>query len=68
MDSGHARELRRMASPDKIQLFRSFDPAASGDLDVPDPYYGGMDGFLVVLTMIEAATPGLVEWVREWSK
>ncbi|MET0132694.1 MAG: low molecular weight protein-tyrosine-phosphatase [Kibdelosporangium sp.] len=65
MDAGHARDLRRMASADKIRLLRSFDPAAGDDLDVPDPYYGGDDGFLVVLTMIEAATPGLVDWVRE---
>jgi protein-tyrosine phosphatase len=68
MDSGHARELRRLTSPDKIRLFRSFDPAATGDLDVPDPYYGGTDGFVVVLKMIEAAAPGLVGWVEEWSR
>lgn len=66
MDAGHARELRRLVDdPDKIRLFRSFDPAATGDLDVPDPYYGGNDGFQIVLAMIEAATPGLIEWVKE---
>ncbi len=66
MDSGHARELRRLVDdPSKIRLFRSFDPAATGDLAVPDPYYGGNDGFQIVLAMIEAATPGLVEWVKE---
>jgi protein-tyrosine phosphatase len=54
-----------MTDPDKIRLLRSFDPAATGDLDVPDPYYGGNDGFQIVLAMIEAATPGLVDWVRE---
>lgn len=66
MDQGHARDLRRMAPADKIRLLRSFDPAApADDLDVPDPYYGNNDGFLVVLAMIEAATPGLIAWVRE---
>lgn len=66
MDAGHARELRRLVDDhSRIRLFRSFDPAAAGDLDVPDPYYGGIDGFLVVLAMIEAATPGLIEWVKE---
>lgn len=66
MDSGHARELRRLVDdPGRIRLFRSFDPAATGDLDVPDPYYGGNDGFQIVLGMIEAATPGLVQWVKE---
>jgi protein-tyrosine phosphatase len=28
--------------------------------EVPDPYYGGEDGFITVLTMIEAASKGLV--------
>ena len=45
-------------------MFRSFDPQAHGDLDVPDPYYGHGDGFTEVLDMIEAATPGLLTWVR----
>jgi protein-tyrosine phosphatase len=66
MDAGHLRDLRRMAPSGEIRMFRSFDPTADeDDLDVPDPYYGGTDGFLVVLDMIEAAAPGLVEWVRE---
>ncbi len=68
MDSGHFRDLRRMAPADrdKIRMYRSFDPAADADdLDVPDPYYGGPGGFVEVLEMIEAAAPGLVEWVRE---
>jgi protein-tyrosine phosphatase len=64
LDSGHARDLRRMAPADKIRLLRSFDPDAT-DVDVPDPYYGGPDGFLEVLAMIEAAAPGVVQWVRE---
>lgn len=65
MDSGHDKALRRLvADPDRIRLFRSFDPAATGDLDVPDPYYGGPDGFEAVLGMIEAASPGLLDHVR----
>ncbi|ALG14615.1 protein tyrosine phosphatase [Kibdelosporangium phytohabitans] len=66
MDSGHADDLRGMVGdPSRIRLFRSFDPAATGDLDVPDPYYGGNDGFVIVLGMIEAATPGLAGWVKD---
>lgn len=66
MDSGHQKALRRMvADPDRVRMFRSFDPAATGDLDVPDPYYGGPDGFTELLAMIEAAMPGLLEYVRE---
>jgi protein-tyrosine phosphatase len=63
MDSGHFRELKRMAPAGEVRMFRSFDPAAT-DQDVPDPYYGGSDGFVEVLEMIEAATPGLIDWIR----
>jgi protein-tyrosine phosphatase len=31
---------------------------------VPDPYYGGPDGFAEILTMIRAAMPGLLEHVE----
>jgi protein-tyrosine phosphatase len=50
----------------KIRLLREFDPAAagSGDLDVPDPYYGGANGFEHVLDLIEAACRGLLDEVR----
>lgn len=65
MDTGHYRVLRGMADPDKVRMFRSFDPDAGTDLNVPDPYYEGIDDFEVVLKMIEAATPGLIQWVRE---
>jgi protein-tyrosine phosphatase len=47
-------------------MLREFDPASSdsGDLDVPDPYYGGDEGFEHVLDLVEAATRGLVEDLR----
>ncbi|WP_018335804.1 low molecular weight protein-tyrosine-phosphatase [Actinomycetospora chiangmaiensis] len=62
----HARDLRRAgADPEAVRLLRSFDPAASDGAEVPDPYYGGDEGFDEVLAMIEAAAPGVVAWVRE---
>ena len=69
LDAGHLRALRRLApTPEdaaKVRLLRSYDPAAGDDLDVPDPYYGGPDGFDDVLAMIEASMPGLLAWVRD---
>jgi protein-tyrosine phosphatase len=66
MDRGHEKALRALVDdPSRIRLMRSFDPGATGDLDVPDPYYGGSAGFEEVLSMIEEATPGLLVWVRE---
>jgi len=66
MDAGHEKSLRRLVGDtDRVRMFRSFDPAAGDDLNVPDPYYGGPDGFTDLLAMIEAATPGLLAAVRE---
>ncbi len=65
MDAGHHEALVDLVGEERVRMFRSFDPAAAGDLDVPDPYYGNGDGFTEVLAMIEAATPGLLDWVRE---
>ncbi|WP_217142186.1 low molecular weight protein-tyrosine-phosphatase [Streptomyces sp. AC627_RSS907] len=70
LDAGHLRALRRLAPTEqdaaKVRLLRSYDPAAdSADLDVPDPYYGGADGFEECLEMVEAASDGLLAAVRE---
>jgi protein-tyrosine phosphatase len=68
MDAENLRDLRRMASPqqaDKVVLLRSFDLASSpDDLDVPDPYYGGADGFDHVLALVESACEGLLDQIR----
>jgi protein-tyrosine phosphatase len=66
MDRDHEKALRRLADdPARVRMLRSFDPDATGDLDVPDPYYGGPEGFEEVLAMIEAAMPGLLAWTGE---
>ncbi len=51
----------------KIRMLRSYDPGAvvAGDLDVPDPYYGGADGFAHVLHQVERAADGLVDALQE---
>ena len=65
LDEGHLRALRRVApDPDRVRLLRSFDPAAPRRAGVPDPYYGGPDGFTEVLEMIRAAVPGLLAYVE----
>jgi protein-tyrosine phosphatase len=64
LDSGHDRALAHAGVPtDRRRLLRSFDPLADGP-DVADPYYGAPDGFTTVREQIEAAVPGLLEWVR----
>lgn len=48
----------------KIRLFLDFAPRA-GQRDVPDPYYGGDGGFERVLNLVEAASDGLIQDIRD---
>jgi protein-tyrosine phosphatase len=63
----HARMLGEMGVPaDRIRVLRSFDPRSGAHaLDVEDPYYGTRDDFEDVFVVIEAALPGLHDWVDE---
>ncbi len=64
-DRGHLRELRRMVDdPARVRLLRSFDPEAPDGAEVPDPYYGGDDGFPEVLAMVERTVPALLDWAK----
>ena len=66
MDAGHVSGLKRYGIPsEKIRLMRSFDPNSPRKAEVEDPYYGGVDGFVEVREQIEAAAPGIVQWVRQ---
>jgi len=72
LDRANLRELLARApdeeAAEKVRLLREFDPAADGDLDVPDPYYGGDRGFETVLDMVEASCRGLIEELRAAGK
>jgi protein-tyrosine phosphatase len=63
-DTDNLQQLRRMApnaaARQKVKLLRDFDPAAPAGSEVPDPYYGGADGFELVLDVCEAACRGLL--------
>jgi protein-tyrosine phosphatase len=66
MDSDNLAELRALmpsGSEHKVRMLREFDAASAGgpDLDVPDPYYGGPNGFEDVLDQVEAACRGLLD-------
>ncbi|MBA3745166.1 low molecular weight protein-tyrosine-phosphatase [Sporichthya sp.] len=69
MDANNLRDLRRIAPEaeigDRVRMLRSYDPTAKGDLDMPDPYYGGDDGFQLVLAQVERACDGLVAELRD---
>lgn len=65
MDEENRDVLKRMAaSPEqeaKIRMLREYDPQGKADDPVPDPYYGGMDGFKNVFRIVRRATEGLLE-------
>jgi protein-tyrosine phosphatase len=43
---------------ERVAMFRDFDPVDPG-ADVPDPYYGGTDGFDRVLQIVERTSAAL---------
>lgn len=64
MDRSNRRDLLEIASsPEqqaKIRLMREFDPEPN-DPDVPDPYYGGAEGFEHTYQIVERSVGGLLE-------
>lgn len=66
MDGENLELLNRLCPPDAIappSLFLDFAPHA-GARDVPDPYYGGSDGFERVLDLVDLAARGLLDHLR----
>jgi protein-tyrosine phosphatase len=69
MDRQNLADLRQMAGGDpelvdRIRLYRDFAPAGEAGLDVPDPYYGGPEGFANVVGIVRLAAEGVVDHVR----
>ncbi|OGA26313.1 MAG: phosphotyrosine protein phosphatase [Betaproteobacteria bacterium RIFCSPLOWO2_02_FULL_67_26] len=67
MDEMNLRLLQRLCPTQhahKLRLFMEFgaDPQVR---EVPDPYYGGPEGFERVLDMVEQAARGLLDHLRE---
>jgi protein-tyrosine phosphatase len=61
MDRGHLEILQRNCAPEQRGKIRMLIKGR----DVPDPYYGGEDGFERVLDMVEAGCLALLDEVRE---
>jgi protein-tyrosine phosphatase len=67
MDTANFSDLTALGPAAQVRMFRDFDPLAdrTDDRDVPDPYFGGADGFADVLATIERTADGLVEALAE---
>lgn len=76
MDQSNASNLIALGAPSqRVVLLRAFDPALAADaaqgrahaIEVPDPYYGGDDGFARMHDMLDAACDGLLDrFDRAW--
>lgn len=67
MDRGHLTRLARIGPPGargRLHLFTDFAPPPHRGQDVPDPYYGGAQGFESVLDLVECGVDGLVRDLR----
>lgn len=67
MDEENLSALRSIAPPahrDKARLFLDYSTTYKGE-EVPDPYYGGDDGFTLVLDMVEDGAAGLLADIKK---
>ena len=66
MDRGHLTHLQAMRPKDataEVRLYLDFHPTLKAK-DVPDPYYGGPDGFEEVMDLVEETSKALVAHAR----
>ena len=65
MDQQNLRDISELSRghPDegRIMLMREFDSSVNGLADVPDPYYGGDNGFQEVYEILDRSTRNFVE-------
>ena len=64
-DRENLRDLQWLArTPEeksKLVTMRTFDPQGSPEDGVPDPYYGGIDGFQTTFEIVKRSCQGLLE-------
>ena len=68
MDSDNRDDVERLARREPpraaLHMLRDFDSHAKGELDVPDPYYGGPRGFEDVHDIVERSCRRLLDHIR----
>ncbi len=68
MDRENLRKVERLrervAPGHEVALLRSYDPEPGGETEVPDPYFGGEEGFAHVQAIIERSCSALLAHIR----
>lgn len=67
MDRSNFEDLQRIrpaGSKCDLSMMMQYHPEAQPE-EVPDPYYGGMNGFTYMCELLETATQGLLKDVEE---
>jgi protein-tyrosine phosphatase len=71
MDRSNLAAVRSIASragiDADVRLYLEFDPEAGPQAEVPDPYYGGPDGFSQVVEMARRAASGVLDHLQPGS-
>ncbi|AFG38454.1 low molecular weight protein-tyrosine-phosphatase [Spirochaeta africana] len=69
MDQGNYDDIRYAAAGhpnlNRLHKFRAFDPEGSEADDVPDPYYGGDQGFELVYQMVDRTCDALIDYLEK---
>ncbi len=67
MDRSNLRNIQSLDTSDgfneRVSLFREWDPEP-GDQEVPDPYYGGPEGFEHVFDIVDRTADALLDDLR----
>lgn len=66
MDDQNIHNIERLSSGPSAEIFkmRRFDPEEE-DEDVPDPYYGGDEGFEEVYQILDRSSEGLLAYITK---
>ena len=66
MDSSNYRNIKAVMGEEsysgKIRMMRDFDPQGKGD--VPDPYFGGEDGFQEVFRILDRSLDNFLDYLQ----
>lgn len=66
MDNSNFENLKHLATDEELSKLHLFMSFANGwdNSEVPDPYYGGGNGFERVFDMVQSASEGLLEHIK----